>query len=31
MVRNLDTWYDAYPVKPGEALYLEPDKRVRIW
>jgi putative endopeptidase len=31
VVRNVDAWYEAYPVKPGEALYLEPDKRVRIW
>jgi putative endopeptidase len=30
-VRNIDPWYDAYQVKPGEKLYLEPEKRVRIW
>jgi putative endopeptidase len=30
-VRNLDPWYDAYDVKPGEKLYLAPDQRVRIW
>jgi putative endopeptidase len=30
-VRNVDAWYDAYGVKPGEKLYLEPNKRVRIW
>ena len=30
-VRNLDAWYDAFGVKPGDKLYLEPDKRVRIW
>jgi len=30
-VRNLDPWYEAYEVKPGEKLYLAPGDRVRIW
>jgi putative endopeptidase len=30
-VRNLDAWYAAFAVKPGEKLYLEPDDRVRVW
>ena len=30
-VRNLDAWYNAFGVKPGEALYLAPGARVRIW
>jgi predicted metalloendopeptidase len=30
-VRNLDAWYSAFGVKPGQALYLKPDERVRIW
>ncbi|WP_394825243.1 M13 family metallopeptidase [Pendulispora albinea] len=30
-VRNLDPWYTAFDVKPGEALYLEPSARVRVW
>jgi putative endopeptidase len=30
-VRNSDAWYRVFDVKPGEALYLPPDKRVRIW
>jgi predicted metalloendopeptidase len=30
-VRNLDDWYKAFDVKPGEKLYLTPDQRVRIW
>jgi len=30
-VRNIDGWYDAYGVKPGEKLYLESNERVRIW
>jgi len=31
IVRNSDAWYPAFDVKPGEALYLAPDQRVRIW
>ena len=30
-VRNFDPWYAAYDVKPGDALYLAPSERVRIW
>jgi putative endopeptidase len=30
-VRNLDAWYDAFDVKPGMALYLAPEQRVRVW
>jgi putative endopeptidase len=30
-VRNADAWYKAFDVKPGQALYLPSDKRVRIW
>lgn len=30
-VRNLDQWYPAFDVKPGQDLYLTPDQRVRIW
>jgi len=31
VVRNLDAWYRAFDVKPGDALYLTPEDRVRIW
>ena len=31
VVRNLDAWYDAFKPKEGEALYLAPEARVRIW
>lgn len=31
IVRNLDAWYKAFDVKPGDKLYLEPTQRVRIW
>ena len=30
-VRNIDAWYDAFAPKPGQALYLKPEERVRIW
>jgi putative endopeptidase len=30
-VRNLDAWYDAFDVRPGQRLYLDPSARVRVW
>jgi putative endopeptidase len=30
-VRNLDPWYDAFPVKPTDKLYLKPEQRVQVW
>jgi predicted metalloendopeptidase len=30
-VRNLDAWYDAFDVRPGQRLYLAPADRVRVW
>ena len=30
-VRNLDAWYGAFGVTPGQALYLPPGKRVQVW
>jgi predicted metalloendopeptidase len=30
-VRNLDAWYDAFPVAPSQKLYLAPKDRVRVW
>ena len=30
-VRNVDPWYSAFEVRPGQKLYLAPDQRVRIW
>lgn len=30
-VRNIDAWYTAFDVKPGDQLYLPPEARVRIW
>jgi len=31
VVRNLDDFVEAFGVTPDDALYLEPDQRVRIW
>ena len=31
IVRNLDAWYQAFDVRPGDRLYLPPEARVRVW
>jgi predicted metalloendopeptidase len=31
VVRNIDAWYQAFGVQPGDKLYLPPDERVHIW
>lgn len=31
VVRNVDAWYKAFDIKPGDALYLPPEQRVHIW
>ncbi len=28
---NIDAWYDAFDVKPGDKLYRAPEDRVKIW
>ncbi len=30
-VRNVDAWYKAYDVAPGDKLYLKSEDRVQIW
>jgi len=30
-LRNVDAWYDAFGVKPGDKLFLEPEDRAHIW
>ena len=30
-VRNLDAWYPAFAVKPGQKLFLAPADRVKVW
>lgn len=29
--RNMDDWYAAFDVRPGDKLYLKPEDRSRIW
>ena len=31
IVRNMDEWYRAFGVKPGDKLYLPPEERVHVW
>ena len=31
VTRNIDAWYDAFGVKPGDKYYLPPDQRVHLW
>ncbi|MDY7102748.1 MAG: M13-type metalloendopeptidase [Actinomycetota bacterium] len=31
VVRNLDEFHEAYATSPGDALWLDPAERVRIW
>ncbi|MGZ7032646.1 MAG: M13-type metalloendopeptidase, partial [Thermoanaerobaculia bacterium] len=30
-LRNVDAWYSAFGVKEGDANYVKPEERVRIW
>jgi len=30
-LRNVDAWYEAFGVKEGDAEYVKPEDRVRIW
>ena len=31
VVRNMDAWYKAFNVKPGDKMYLPPEQRIHIW
>jgi predicted metalloendopeptidase len=31
VIRNIDVYYDAFDVDESDALYLDPEQRVRIW
>ncbi|WP_196716692.1 M13 family metallopeptidase [Actinomyces trachealis] len=31
IVRNMDAFYEAFEVQPGDALWLAPEERVTIW
>lgn len=28
---NMDVWYEAFGVQPGDKMYVAPEKRIRIW
>jgi predicted metalloendopeptidase len=28
---NIEAWYTAFGVQPGDKLYLPPEQRVTIW
>lgn len=28
---NMDVWYEAFNVKPGDKMYVAPEKRIHIW
>jgi putative endopeptidase len=30
-LRNVDGWYEAWNIQPGDLLYLKPEDRIRIW
>jgi putative endopeptidase len=30
-LRNVDAWYEAFGVKEGDANYVKPEERVKIW
>ena len=31
IIRNMDAWYAAFGIRPGDPLYLAPEQRVHIW
>jgi len=30
-IQNVDAFYEAFGIKKGDAMYVEPEKRVKIW
>ncbi|MBV9528413.1 M13 family metallopeptidase [Sphingomonas sp.] len=30
-LRNVDAWYQAFNVQPGDSMYIPPEQRARIW
>lgn len=30
-LQNVDSFYEAFDIKPGDGMYIEPSKRVKIW
>lgn len=31
LVKNMDEFYDVFNVRPGDPMYIDPSKRVRMW
>ena len=31
VVRNVDAWYRAFNIQPGDQFYLAPEQRGHIW
>jgi predicted metalloendopeptidase len=31
VVPNIPAFYEAFKIQPGDKLYLDPAKRVKIW
>lgn len=31
IVQNTDDWYRVFNIKPGDKLYISPEKRALIW
>jgi putative endopeptidase len=31
VIRNMDAWYAAFNIQPGDKLYLAPEDRVKLW
>mmetsp|Transcript_56687 Transcript_56687/g.165877 ORF Transcript_56687/g.165877 Transcript_56687/m.165877 type:complete len:764 (+) Transcript_56687:57-2348(+) len=31
LVKNVDAFYEAFAVEPGDPMYIAPDKRVQMW
>lgn len=30
-VVNMEAWYEAFNIRPGDKMYVAPDKRIKIW
>jgi putative endopeptidase len=30
-VVNMDAWYEAFNIQPGDKMYVAPEKRIKIW
>jgi len=30
-LRNIEAWYKAFDVKPGDKMYIPPEQRPKLW